>query len=79
DYKAINRGSTQPLITQGDLKKTVILIPDTKTLLAFEKIVGGLMNKTTFNKVENQRLSAVRDTLLPKLMNGKIDVSEVKI
>lgn len=31
------------------------------------------------NNAENQRLAALRDTLLPKLMNGEIDVSEVKI
>ena len=31
------------------------------------------------NQKENERLAALRDTLLPKLMNGEIDVSEVKI
>jgi type I restriction enzyme S subunit len=31
------------------------------------------------NIIESQRLAALRDTLLPKLMNGEIDVSAVKI
>ena len=40
-----------------------------------EPIYSEILNRT----LENQRLSALRDTLLPKLMNGEIDVSEVKI
>lgn len=79
DYKAMNRGSTQPLITQGDLKKESVLIPNKKSLLKYESIVGSLMHKVVQNQKENERLAALRDTLLPKLMNGEIDVSEVKI
>lgn len=79
DYKALNRGSTQPLITQGDLKKTEIIIPRTEILKKYETISGGLMAVYTQNNIENQRLAEIRDTLLPKLMNGEIDVSEVKI
>ena len=40
-----------------------------------EPIYSDIFNRT----IENQRLAALRDTLLPKLMNGEIDVSEVKI
>ena len=40
-----------------------------------EPIYSEILNRT----LENQRLSALRDTLLPKLMNGEIDVSAVKI
>ena len=43
DYKAMNRGSTQPLITQGDLKKTEIIIPSKECLQKYENIVGSLM------------------------------------
>ncbi len=37
DYSSMNRGSTQPLITQGDMKKVVVLVPDEDTLAKFEK------------------------------------------
>lgn len=40
-----------------------------------EPIYSEILNRT----LENQRLSALRDTLLPKLMNGEIDVSQVRI
>jgi len=79
DYKKLNRGSTQPLITQTDIKKTKIIRPEEKTLLAFEQCVGILMKQWTNNLYENQKLAQLRDTLLPKLMSGEIDVSEVTI
>lgn len=79
DYKAMNRGSTQPLITQGDLKKTEIIIPSKECLQKYEDIVGSLMYRYSQNRIENEKLALLRDTLLPKLMNGEIDVSEVKI
>lgn len=47
----------------------------TAFLAIAEPIYNSILNRT----FENQRLSALRDTLLPKLMNGEIDVSEVKI
>ena len=79
DYKAINRGSTQPLITQGDLKKTEIIIPSKECLQKYEDVVGSLMYRYSQNRIENEKLALLRDTLLPKLMNGEIDVSKVKI
>ena len=79
DYNAMNRGSTQPLITQGDMNKAEILIPSEDYLTEYEQLVGTLMNQYEHNRIENECLSALRDTLLPKLMNGEIDVSEVKI
>ena len=79
DYHSLNRGSTQPLITQGDIKKVPVIIPDEKMLVEYETIVGTLMSKYETNKIENARLSALRGTLLPKLMNGEIDVSAVRI
>lgn len=79
DYKAMNRGSTQPLITQGDLKKVTILIPDTETLQRFESLVGALMNRYESNIFENEKLAETRNALLPKLMSGELDVSAVEI
>ena len=45
----------------------------------FDTIVKPLFEQILANQYENQQLAALRDTLLPKLMNGEIDVSEVKI
>lgn len=79
DYRTLNRGSTQPLITQGDMNKVPILIPDNETLLKFETLVGQLMKQYQVNLLENDKLAELRDALLPKLMSGKIDVSSVQL
>lgn len=77
DYHAMNRGSTQPLITQGDMNKVLILIPDKETLSNFENLVGQLMKQYEANLLENLKLAELRDTLLPRLMSGNLDVSSL--
>lgn len=77
DYASMNRGSTQPLITQGDMKKVVVLVPDEETLAKFEAFAGSLMAQWEANNNENVKLSSLRDTLLPKLMSGELDVSDI--
>ena len=75
DYHAINRGSTQPLITQADMNKVDILIPDNQILTAFESTVGQLMQKYEANLMENTKLAELRDYLLPRLMSGELDIN----
>lgn len=79
DYNAMNRGSTQPLITQGDMNKVSILIPDKETLSNFETLVGQLMEQYEANLFENVKLAELRDTLLPRLMSGELDVSDIDL
>ena len=79
DYSSMNRGSTQPLITQGDMKKVVVLVPDENTLAKFEEFAGSLMVKWEANNKENVKLASLRDTLLPKLMSGELDVSDIEL
>lgn len=79
DFRSLNRGSTQPLITQSDLKKIPLILPSRNILNHFEETVGTLMARFEHNIAENDRLTALRDTLLPKLMSGEIDVSDVDI
>ena len=79
DYRSMNRGSTQPLITQSDMKKVSILIPDKDTLMNFEVLVGQLMEQYQTNLLENDKLAELRDTLLPRLMSGELDVSDIDL
>ena len=79
DYVNMNRGSTQPLITQTDLKNVSIIIPTEAVLLEYEKIAGTLMAMYESNRNENERLALLRDTLLPRLINGEINVSDINI
>ena len=77
DYHSMNRGSTQPLITQGDMNKTAILLPDKEILNEFESLAGQLMAQVEANIQENSKLAELRDTLLPKLMSGELDASDI--
>lgn len=76
DYSAINRGSTQPLITQTDVKNTDVIIAPENVLKEYESITSTLFSKHRANNKENSRLSLLRDTLLPRLMSGEIEVPE---
>jgi len=72
DMNSLNRGSTQPLVTQTDLKNYLTLIPSEEILLLFEKTVNEIFEKIFFNDIQIQTLTQTRDTLLPKLMSGKM-------
>lgn len=72
-------GTTQQQLTVPNFKSTELLMPNIATVNKFTSIVNPMFEKIKDNKIENQQLASLRDTLLPKLMNGEIDVSAVKI
>ena len=72
DYKSLNRGSTQPLISQSDINNYVILIPTNEILSEFEILISPLMESWKYQHKECSHLATLRDTLLPKLMSGQI-------
>ena len=76
NYKSLNRGSTQPLITQKDLKSVEISLPSECKLLECENKLSSIMNLVDHNKLENNKLTTVRDYLLPLLMTGQISLED---
>ncbi len=78
NVKHIVTGAVQPKISQANLKKVPVTIPNIKDLDAFNNIIQPIFAMIRKNRNENEKLALLRDTLLPKLMNGEIDVSEVK-
>ncbi len=66
-------------INKDSLNDMPITIPNKNTLEYFEKLVSPLDSIIRNNYEEICRLQNIRDTLLPKLMNGEIDVSKVKL
>lgn len=79
NVKHIVTGAVQPKISQANLKKVPVIISSVKDLDAFNNIIQPIFAMIRKNRNENKKLALLRDTLLPKLMNGEIDVSEVKI
>lgn len=56
-----------------------LLMPKDEVVLEFSKIIKPLFENIKKNQQEITHLTTLRDTLLPKLMSGEIDVNEVKI
>lgn len=72
-------GSAQPQLTIANSKDIKILIPNKETVIRFNIIVGPYFTTQLTLSEQSTTLAQVRDTLLPKLMSGEIDVSNIKI
>ncbi len=72
-------GSATLNLNTNNFSNIEIVIPNVYLLQKYHEIVQPLFYKILNNLLENQHLSQIRDSLLPKLMSGEIDVSEVKI
>lgn len=72
-------GSTFKEVSGGTMKSFTAIIPDNDTLAEFQRFCSPLFEQQRALEYENRYLASIRDTLLPKLMNGEIDVSAVKI
>ena len=72
-------GAVQQCIFISDIKEFTIHKPTAERLIQFDNAVVPMMKMIYQNEEENRRLSSLRDTLIPKLMSGELDVSELNI
>ena len=72
-------GATQEAINNEDLKAIKLLIPDNTILERFENETKSIIQKQLEIEHENQRLIELKEFLLPLLMNGQINVDNIKI
>lgn len=80
DYMvAGSKGTKMPRGDKQQIMMYPICIPSTEYVEQFSKIVAPMLEIVYTNRLEANDLAILRDTLLPKLMNGEIDVSKVKI
>ncbi len=73
-------GSTSSIATAVNskiIKAMPFILPDEKTINNFHQATNSLFEKIRENQHENRTLSTIRDTLLPKLMNGEITVDKI--
>ena len=77
----VNRGqgSAQPNISASDIMSISCVIPSKEAINKFNKTLQPLFDLIISNQRENQQLSTLRDSLLPKLMSGELDVSDIDI
>jgi type I restriction enzyme S subunit len=75
DLITLNRGSTQPLLTQTDLKRQTLVLPTKDVVKAFADVSEPIFRQMVSNERESRTLATLRDTLLPKLLSGELSVA----
>ena len=72
-------GSTIVNLNKTQFGKIEVMIPSVSAMAAFDEIVEPMFKEILSNQIENIRLSNLRDTLLPRLISGELDVSDLDI
>ena len=72
----LSHGATQQGIGDDDMANITLLIPDDTTLRKYHETTKGFFAKISNNILENKRLIAIRNFLLPLLMNGQVAIAE---
>lgn len=72
-------GAVQPKVNQENMNKIKIIIATDDINIKFEEQIKIIVDKIKFNSIENITLTQLRNTLLPKLMNGKIDLNKIEV
>ncbi len=72
-------GSTFKEVSGSTMKNVPAFIPDKDTLMRFNNFCEPIFAQQRTLEEQNQSFAALRDTLLPKLMSGKIDVADIDI
>ena len=79
DLASMNAGSAVPSMTTAILNALELPLPSIEALKHFEISVAPMYEMMQKNEEESHKLAKLRDALLPKLMSGELDVSNVEI
>ena len=74
---AVDKATTMGHIKRDELSKAEVLIPNEADYKRIETLLQPIYDLIIANRIENKKLAETRDMLLPKLMSGEIDISEV--
>lgn len=72
-------GGAQQHINKNDVETHEIIVPSTELISQFDEIIRPLFDQISVNCFEINKLEQLRDTLLPKLMNGEIALDNIEI
>ena len=79
NIKSIVTGAVQQKVSQQNLKKVPAIIPSKEALSAFDDLIQPIFAQIRNLRDENAHLADLRDTLLPRLMSGELDVYDTEI
>ena len=66
-------------IGKKDYDAFELYLPDSNTLDQFDELTSPMIDQIVVNRLENKRLATLRDSLLPRLMSGELDVSDIDL
>ena len=78
DIASMNVGSAVPSMTTKVLNELIVLNPNNTILSKFDEVVSAFYETLNFNNQEVKELTNLRDTLLPKLISGELEINEIK-
>ena len=78
-FLAADKATTMGHIKREELDKAEVVIPSFDMYNELDKILQPMIERIIENRVENRKLASLRDTLLPKLMSGEIEVDSIQI
>lgn len=79
NMQSIVTGAAQPKINQANLRNFEAVLPESNEAQELSNILNPMLQQMILNDQENERLSALRDTLLPQLMSGLLDISSIEL
>ena len=74
---AADKATTMGHIKRDELAKAEVVIPDAASMERIGGLLQPMYDLIIRNRVENRKLAALRDTILPQLMSGELDVSDL--
>ena len=79
DLRSRANSGVQVNLSSAEIKASQTVLPSEKVNTAFSEITIPMFEAIISNQLENQRLAQLRDALLPKLMSGELDVSNIDL
>ena len=76
---AADKATTMGHIKREELEKAEVIIPSKCDYKRISTLIKPLFDLIISNRVENRKLTALRNTLLPKIMSGEIDVADIQL
>jgi type I restriction enzyme S subunit len=71
-----SEGTVFGSLNKNNFENIEVVVPSKELIKEFEKVVNPIDEKIKYNSLQIQTLTQTRDTLLPKLMSGKIEVKK---
>lgn len=79
DLRSRANSGVQVNLSSAEIKASQTVLPSEKVNTAFSEITLPMFEAIISNQLENQRLAQLRNALLPKLMSGELDVSDIDL